>query len=180
MAIQRDYGSNVPTTTQLDPQIIHQADFNSNTFKDFLVLMTQAINNLSYALNLKDSGYYYTKEFVNGQLFFADPALSSATANQPINRQAFRMVVNFGALPNTGTTNVAHNIPGIDANFKFTRIYGAATDPAALIALPLPFSSPTLADNILLQVDNTNVVITTGSNRAAFTNTIVVIEYMRY
>lgn len=152
---------------QADPQL-----------KELIVRLYQHINILSLALNAKDTGYYTTEEFVNGQQYFPNPALDSTTSQAPVPRQVFRKVIDFGALPNTATKSVAHDIT-IGADFTLTRLYGAATDPSTSF-IPLPFASPTaLADNIQLDMDATNINITTGSNRTGYTTCYVVIELIK-
>ena len=94
------------------------------------------------------------------------------------NRDVYRKVIDFGALPNTATTSVAHGI-SFDASSTLTHLYAAATDPVNFIYLPIPYASPTLANNIEIYLDATNVNIITGSNRAAFTICYVVIEWLK-
>ena len=172
-------GAFVPTTNIWDPTEIYQTDVTSDAFKELLVRMYQNLNIMSINLNLKDTGYYDTSEFVTGQKFFPKPGLTSLSAVTPDFRQTYRKVINFGALPNTGTTNIDHGIT-VDANTIFTRIYGVATDPAGLSYLPLPYASSTAANNIELSVNNTNVTIITGSDRSAYTITYVIVEFMKF
>lgn len=171
-------GSFVPTTNVWDVSELYSINVNSLEFKELLVRLYQNVNLIALVLNTKDSGYYDTSEFVNGQLLFSNPALSSATSTSPDMRQIYRLVVNFGALPNTGTKSVAHGIT-TTASTTFTRIYGAASDTTGFNYIPLPFASPTLANNISLSVDATNVTITTGSNRSNFNVSYVVLEYVQ-
>jgi len=179
MANPQYVGSFIPLTQQWDVSEIYTVDINSSAFKELLVRMYQNLNNMAIAVNTKDTGMYPTSEFVNSQLWFPNPALSSATAQTATQRQVFRKVINFGALPNAGTTNVAHGLT-FDANTTITRLYGAATDPANLLYIPLPFATPAaLNQNILLSANNTNIVITTGINYSAYTVCYVVIEYIK-
>lgn len=178
MAETRNYGAFIATTSLFDAGRIAQLDPKSEEFKQLLVKLYQTVNNISILLNLKDTGYYVLDEFINSQLFFPNPALSSTTAQAPTFRQVFRKVINFGQLPNTGTTVVAHGLAPTNA-FTFTRIYGAASDTTGLNYIPLPYASPTPANNIELRVDNTNVIITTGSNRTNFNVTYVVLEFIK-
>jgi len=144
--------------------------------KELLVKLRQVVNELSLIINTKDTGIYTQEEFVNGQVWFPpETPLSGKTPG--VQRQVIRKVVNFGALPNTATKSVAHNIT-FTSNFSITRLYGAATDPAGLNYIPLPYASPTDAQNIALNCDGTNVNITTGNDRTAFTKCYVVIEYI--
>jgi len=156
---------------------LSSTDMNS---EDFDVRLRHNFNNVVLGLNTRDSGYYAQEEFINGQLFYPDYSrVDSANSAPATYRQVYRKVIDTGTLPNTGTTNTAHGIT-VTSNFVFTRIYGCATDPVGLIGLPLPYASPVAANNIEVSVTATNVVITTGNNRAAFTKSHVVIEYCKY
>lgn len=181
MANNINTGAFVPTTDVYDTQAIYDLDINSLEFKEFLVRLRQSTNNIALVLNVKDSGYYVLTEFVNSQLWFPNPILSSTTQQTPSYRQDFRLVIDFGALPNTGSKSVAHNISGIVplGLFTLTRLYGAATDPIAQSYIPIPYASPTLANNIELSMDATNVTITTGSNRSNYLISYVIIEYLK-
>jgi len=174
----RNVGAYVSTTDILDPALIYRLDLNSDEFRNFLVRIRQSLNNISMSLNLKDTGYYTLDEFVCGQLYFRDPALSSTSGTMPKARNVYRIVVIFGALPNTATKTVAHGLTPT-ADWKFTRIFGSATDPINLKELPLPFASPILINNIELSVDATNITITTAKDYSAYTNTTVVLEYTK-
>jgi len=180
MAIDTRYGAFVPTTESFEIEDLDSIDINSPEFKDFLVRLRQILNNSAMILNIKDTGIYDPEEFVCGQIWFPDPALTSYTARKPTERQVLRKVINFGALPNAGTKNVAHGITFPAPNtYSFTRVYGAATDPTGGSYLPLPFAAITDNNNIELSVDNTNVIVTTGINRAAWTTSYVVLEYIK-
>ena len=178
MATPDSYGAFIPTTNICDVAgQIYSIDVTSPEFKELLVRMYQNLNLMAINVNLRDAGYYDTTQFVNGQLFFPDPSLSSSSATSPSFRQVTRLVVNFGALPNTATKSVAHNIP-ITAQYTFTRIYGAASDATGKTYIPLPYASPVLVNNIELSVTATNVVITTGSNRSNYNVCYVILEYL--
>ncbi len=101
-------------------------------------------------------------------------------------RQVFRKVIAFGALPNAGTKSVAHGIdtlpqdlPNNYIGFSFTRIYATATDPVNELYIPIPYASNVAANVIEINVDATNVNITTASNKTAYTITYVVLEYIK-
>ncbi len=169
-------GAFVPTTDIFDSRNIQDMNVNSQQFKEFLVHLRQSLNDMALVLNIKDSGFYALEEFVNGQIYFPNPALSSITAQQPEQRQVFRKVINFGALPN-GTKSVAHGIT-IDANTAITRMYAGATDPSTTF-IPIPYASTTLVNNIELNANATHVNITTGIDRTGFTACYVVMEYIK-
>lgn len=172
-------GSFVATTNIWDASQLRDINVNSPEFKELLVRMYQNLSLMSTALNTKDTGYYGLNPFVTGQLFFPNPNNSSQVSpyRSPVFRQSLRQVVNFGPLPNTGTIQIPHGI-AVNAATIWTRIYGAATDQIALTGIPLPFASPTLVNNISLSVDDDYVIITTGSNRSNYTETVVILEYL--
>jgi len=174
MADGVDTGAFVPTTFVWDAGELQDLDVKSEKFKELLVRLYQNLNLMQLNLNIKDSAYYDQNEFVNGQSFFAGPDASSSSTQAINRRQAFRKVINFGALPNTATKNVAHNVD-ITSGFSFTRIYGCASDTTGLVYQPIPNAN----SDIHLHVTSTNVVITTSANFAAYDTTYVVLEYLK-
>lgn len=170
-------GAFVPTTEVWDISEIYNTDINSEAFKELIVRLYQNINNIALSVNIRDAGYYVDEEFVNGQLFFSDPTLSSSTAQKPTLRQVFRKVINFGSLPNTATKSAAHSIT-LDSNSTFTRIYGCASDTTGNTYIPLPYASTT-GNPIELFVDSTNINIVTSSDRTNFDTCYVIIEYLK-
>ncbi len=177
MANRNYVGAFVPTTNVWDPTELYNIDVTSPAFKELMVRLYQNLNQLSLVVNVKDSGMYVDSEFVTSQQYFPNPSLSSGTAQSPVLRQVFRKLVNFGALPNTATKSVAHNIAPT-ASYSFVKIYGCSTNPSTSY-IPLPYASPVLTNNIELNADATNVTITTGSNRSAYTITYVILEYIK-
>ena len=171
---QINTGLFLPTTAAVDAARIAQTDVNSQEFKQLIIQLYQYINSMAIAVNIKDSGYYIQQEFVNGQLFPVTNA-SMATASSD-GRQVFRLLINFGPLPNNSTTSTPHGI-NTTSLFTFTRIYGAASDPVGLNFIPLPYAAA--STSIELKINATNVVITTTSNRSNFTQSWVVVEYLK-
>lgn len=177
--IQQNTGAFVPSNYIWDVQQLYQVDVKSPEFKELLVRLYQNLNNIALVLNVKDSGIYDIQQFINGQLFFPNPALNSSTAQTPDLRQVYRLVVNFGALPNTGTKTVAHGIT-CTTETSFTRIYGCSTKPTVpLEYIPLPYASAVLANNIELFVDATNVNVITAADYSAYTITYIILEFMQ-
>jgi len=176
MAIPNDFGAYLPLTAVYDPESLARLNTLDPNFKEFVIASGQNYNNIASILNLKETGYYITTEIVNSQLWFK-PNITSIT--ESIFRNAFRLVIDFGALPNAGTKSVAHNIQGLTAGvMSWTRIYGTATDPSAN-GLPLPYASNTPNANIELNVDITNVNVTTAMDYSAFTTTYIILEYLK-
>jgi len=179
MAQFPNMGAFVPTTNVWDPTELMDVDLNSPAFREILIRLYQNLNRLALSINIRDAGLYPLQEFVNGQQFFPNPALTSASTTTPVFRTVYRAVINFGALPNAATKSVPHNIP-ITFGYTFTRIYGAASDTINLLYIPLPYASASGTDDIELNVDVTNVNITTASDRTNFTVTYVILEYMKF
>lgn len=169
------YGSFVPTTFLLDVSIINKIDIDSPEFKELLVRLYRNLNRMCLSLNVKTSGYYALNQFVTGDLYF--PATAGTSLVNADYRPVTRKVINFGTLPNAGTKSVAHGIT-INAGVSFVRIYGSSTDPVGFNYIPLPYASPTDANNIELNVDATNVNVITGSDRTAYTLTYIVLEFL--
>lgn len=178
MATSGQYSAKIPTTSVWDPSTIPQNI--DPVLKELFIRMYQNLNLMANVLNVADIGFYNNQyEFVNGQQYFANPAMNSSTQTNPIQRPVFRTVVNFGALPNAGAKAVPHNIP-FNFAFSATRIYGAASDTTGLTYIPLPFASPTLNQNIQLDLDAVNVNITTGINRTNYNLCYIVIEILKF
>lgn len=172
MANGSNYGVFLPTTAVFDTTTIARLDLNSEDFREFLVLQAQAFNNIARILNLKETGYYLPVEIVNGQQWFTNSSI------QP-TRPAYTTVVNFGALPNAAAKSVAHNISGISAATTFTTMYGAASNTAATLYKPIPYVNLIANNSIQLDVDATNVTITTGIDYSAYTACYVVLNYLK-
>lgn len=174
MTVQQNIGLFVPTTNIWD--VITSIDDPGT--RELLIRLYQNINNISQVVNLKDSGYYVPQEFINGQVFFPNPANNSDTSTAPNYRQVYRVAINFGPLPNTGTKSVPHKVT-ITTSTTFTRMYATASDPVGFNYIPIPYASNTAGASIELNADATNVNITTGSDRTNFTICYVVLEYIQ-
>ena len=134
--------------------------------KDLRVRLNDLYQKIANTVNTKEGGLYVPEEKVSGSQYF-DPK------NTQKNKNVYRMTVDFGSLPNATSKSVPHNIQGWNLNFRLTRSYGASTDPEALEAIPIP------NDGILLEINQTDVTITTTTDRTAFSDTTVVIEYTK-
>lgn len=178
MARRGDYGAYVPTTQVWDVSEIYSTEVTSPEFKELLVRLYQNLNTQSLSINNKSSGMYDTSEFVNGKTFFPNPSLNSTTSTKPTERNVFRKVINFGALPNTATKSVVHDITAT-SNVTFTQIYGATSNPTGKLYLPLPYASSVLNDNIELYVDATQVHVITVADYSAYTTTYIILEYLK-
>jgi hypothetical protein len=156
------FSSNIPgLQNQLDVSVDlpHDLEGLRDAVNDFY-------QGLANNINSKEGALYVPIEKLNSAQYFL--------AGNPQNyRAVYRMVVNFGALPNTGTKSVPHNIVNWNNQCRLVRSYGAATDPIGLNALPIP------NDGIFLKNNATDVTITTTADFSAYTESTVVLEYTR-
>jgi hypothetical protein len=174
--LQSNPGLFVPTTNVWDVSSLYSIDINSPAFRELLVRLYQNLNNMSLALNLKDSGYYVLQEFLNGQAYFQNPALGSLTPTAPVLRQVFRLVVNFPGLA-LGVNTQLHGLT-ITTGYSFTRIYATASDTAGFNYYPIPFASAGGGANIEIRVDAINIIITNNSG-VTFDKCYAVLEYIK-
>jgi hypothetical protein len=140
-------------------------------WKESRTFIAQVLRRIANTLNTREVGWYLDDETISGQSFI--PGVSSTTNNyiKPLFRNVYRKVVDFGALPNAATKTVAHGIQ-ITSSYTITRIYGAATDPVALSAQPIPNR------DISLVLTATAIAISTTLNLSIYTRCYVVVEYM--
>lgn len=178
MATASNFGAYVPTSFIWDVSRLNEVEVTSPEFKELLVRLYQNLNLMAQVLNIKDSGYYVTQEFVNSQNFFPNPSAPVGQSMTQAFRPVYRKVINFGALLNNSSKSIAHGIT-CTTSTTFTRIYATASDVGGKNYIPIPYASPTLANNIELKVDATNVTIITGNDRTNFTVCYVILEYMQ-
>jgi hypothetical protein len=171
-------GAFLPTTNIWDTAVLEDIDVTKPEFIELLIRMYQNLNLMAQVINIKDSGYYYPQEFVNGQKFWPNPNWSYSSTESQAARNAFRILVNFGALPNASVKSVPHGIP-ITPNTTFTRIYGSSTNPTTLNGIPISYASAS-GNNIELYVDPVNVnVVTNSATWIGYTVTYIIIEYLK-
>lgn len=162
-------------TSQIFESYVPVFDTMPDDWEQGKVSMVEHLKKISNGVNAREIGFYLDEEVLSGKQF-APTGTLSGTSEQ--FRSGFRMVVDFGSLPNNTSKSVAHNIV-VDVNFTLVEMYAAATDPIGLTALPIPYASNSAGDPISLSMDNTNVIITTGKDRRNYTRCFVVIEYLQ-
>jgi len=137
--------------------------------KQLLRNVYRKVNDFTYIINTKDTGIYNDEEFFTSQQWYVNKAVGD-------QETIYRKVIDCGALPNSAIKLVAHNLnPGgtIDNTWDFIKIYGVAKDPGTPQWIPLAHP------DIILLVNNTNIVITTTANLSAYTDTKIIIEYIK-
>lgn len=138
-------------------------------WKEANVILKRYLEHLNDTVVDREVSLYATTEVITGQKFYID-----GNIQQP--KETYRKVVECGALANTGTTNTAHGIT-IEANTIFTKIQGTAITPSTSY-IPLPFID-TAGDYVKLDIDATNVNLTTSKDYSAYTKSFVILEYYR-
>lgn len=172
--------TSIATTAILDADVLETVDVTKPEFKELLVRLGYFINDMVLALNDKDTGIYPLQEYPCGKRLFPNPSYAVGSTPSQVDRPVFRTTLNFGALPNTATKSVPHNIT-VNGNFVCTYLQAFATRPTGgFMFLPIPYVDPnTLANSILINGDATNINITTAANYSAYTLCVVYIEYVQ-
>ena len=167
-------GVYIPTSFATDIEILKNPNATNEVIREVLIRLYQNLDRIQRAINTRESSVYDFQEFFNGQTFPTTSTTSSTGTATNVRRQVYRKMIDFGALPNTALKSVAHGID-ITSGFSFTRIYGAASDQAALTFIPIPNANT----DIQINVDATNINITTSGNLSSYTITYIVIEYLK-
>lgn len=172
------FGAYVPTTNIWDPTNIYSTNLDPE-LKKILVYMYQNLNLMALVLNVKETGQYQNAyATINGQQWFPNPGLTSASSTTPTQRPVLRTVINFGVLPNAAKKSVAHGITCTTVT-TFTRIYAVASDTTDNLYIPIPFVDVTGVNPVQLDVDGTNVNITTITDLRKYNICYVVLEYIQ-
>lgn len=155
------YSSNIPG---LQNQLPFSVEFSEDP-KELRFDLTDTYQGIASAVNSKVGGLYVPQEKVNSEQYFD-------SSNPQKLRNVYRMVVDFGALPNTATKSVNHNISW-DTGYRLTAAWGASTDISAIESIPIP------NEGIFLKINATSVTITTASDFSSYTETTIVVEYTK-
>lgn len=140
--------------------------------KPFIV---EVLKKMSNAINIREIGWLLDEELLTGKAFIPGPVVPGN--NPGIYRQVFRKVIDFGPLPDNSTKTVPHGIV-FDANFTLIQLWGSATDPTGLVAIPLPFVGQTVATSIALLMNSTDIIVTTHDVKSQFSRVFIFIEYL--
>lgn len=160
-------------TSQVFEAYVPVYDVIPEKWDDARIILVEQLKRLANGVNGREISYFLDEELLAGKFF-----IPGVNDNQAF-RSVLRKVIDFGALPNAGTKSVAHGIT-VDQNFTLTDLWADATKPTvAYSAIPIPYASPTLNENIKINIDATNVNITTAINYSAYTTCFVTIEYLQ-
>jgi hypothetical protein len=121
---------------------------------------------------------FYTKEYED--LEGAEFAFSEdeyATGNLWIDgSMIYRKTIDFGAMPDTTTKSVNHNISSLDPD-KIIAAYGSTSNGSTMF--PLPRVATALNENIMVWVTATQVNCACGSDLSGYDQGYITIEYTK-
>lgn len=174
------------TSSQNDAAFIPVYDFIPENWEDARRVLVEHLRQITEGVNDSEKGFHVDVETLAGK--FWTPRARASADDPIVYRNVFRKVVDLeglddfsaGTPPNTQT--VAHGITFTENSF-ITALYGAATDPALSdlnAGIPLPFLDVgTLANGIQLDIDGTNINLTSSADYSAYTEAWVVVEYVQ-
>lgn len=167
-------GSFIPTTQVWDVSQLYQIEDISPQLKELLVRMYQNLNRMAINVNLKDTGYYDIRPFVDSCLWFPNPLYNSSTGKTPTWRAELRNVIYLTSLP-PGITNTPHNI-FISPTTTFTKcISGMANDTVGSRYYPIGSSGPGV--DISATLDATNLILV-NNTAITFNFTYVILHWI--
>lgn len=90
-------------------------------------------------------------------------------------KKLYRKVINFGALPDSSTKAVAHGISNLESIID---IKGICANDTSFLALP--YANPIhLYLSIAVYANKNNVYVEVGSDRSAYKNCYIILEYTK-
>jgi hypothetical protein len=169
----------IPIDSQNLESYVPVYDAIPEKWEDARPFIVEQLKKITNGVNIREIGWFLDQELLSGKAFIPGLTPLSDLSTSQVFRTVLRKVIDFGALPAAGTKSVAHGIT-VDNNFTLVQMYAAATDPTDLLALPIVYADPTALNKaIALNMDVTNVNITVGIDRSAYTRCFVVCEYIQ-
>lgn len=173
-------------TNEIDDTFIPVSNWIPEEWEEARRVIVERLREITNGVNDSSKGYHVDTEVLAGK-FWTPKA--RASADEPIvYRNVFRTVVDLSGLDDfsagtpPNTQSEAHGITFTEDSF-ITALYGAATDPAASdlnSGIPLPYLDVgTLANGIQLDIDGTNINLTSSADYSAYTSAWVVVEYVQ-
>lgn len=123
----------------------------------------------------KDALEFTTPAVPSGGLPDLVDNVEISSGRQVAGNDTFFKLRDIGALPNTATKTVAHNI---GAAFALVDMWGVGNDPSAPSSIHLNFvTNSGTNNNVWIHTDGTNINIVAGTNRSNYSNSFIVLEY---
>ena len=89
----------------------------------------------------------------------------------------YRKVIDCGALPNNSIKTIAHDISNI--GFLVEPPRGVSYSSSTGHFFPLPYPADSISSQVKLWVTSTDVKLQTGADRTDYTETYVILEYVK-
>lgn len=137
--------------------------FTTKSFGNVDCLIIQYTKTTDSAVAIGDDTDYSTTEKIVGTWIDGSPI--------------YQKTIDFGALPNNTTKNVAHGISDISTVINITG-YSKNTSNKCR-NLPFVLESTNVSGQCRLEADTTNVIITTSGNLTSWTETYVTMQYTK-
>ena len=118
-------------------------------------------------------GLGYSANYVNNLHTYSTDEIRVGTWID--NKPLYRKVINFGALPNNTTKNVAHNIANLG---EVINISGRVKGNAGYYPIPLQYKGSDSNFNVECFIDSSNVSMVSNTNRSSY-SAYVIIEYTK-
>ena len=128
----------VPIDNQRFDAFLPVYDTVPEKWDDARGFITEQLKRISNEVNVREIGWFLDEQVITGQQFI--PSTADVNSSPQQFRTVFRKVINFGALPNSGTKSEPHGLT-VNSNFSLVHLYGAATNPSIPVAVPIPYSS---------------------------------------
>lgn len=158
----------VQTITYEDKQYLNQnADIPAiNKVQDIdMNEIKSIVNNNANELNNLFSGNLYSTNETNTYKIWIN------------GKQIYRKIIITGALPKASNKSIPHNITNLETIIS---LKGIAYNPTADITYTLPHVHPNdVTYQVGLYIYGENIIISTGIDRSAFTQSYVIIEYTK-
>ncbi len=88
----------------------------------------------------------------------------------------YKKTINTGALPNATSKNIAHGISNLS---KVLKMDGYTYNPTPGNFQFLPMVAASVADQVTVVVNNTNIVLACGNDRSAYSESYVTLYYIK-
>lgn len=108
----------------------------------------------------------------NRNIYSTDERVIGVFLGKPLYRKTF----NIGTLPNSSTKNIEHNIANLEI---IANMYGTSKDGNGNIIMFPNMDLDGIQYGVRIVVNNSNIVVMTGSNKTPFTTSYLTLEYTK-
>ena len=92
-------------------------------------------------------------------------------------KPVYQKTIEFGALPNNTTKEVAHGISNLA---RIVSLTGAATNTTTRTSIPIPFvHRSTISTQVQIAITDTQIQIVTATNQSAYNETYITLQYTK-